>query len=310
MPEIIEIKKYTDFIKKNINNKNLLDIKITGGRYKKHDPFVNYDKFIKLLPLKILDVNSKGKFMYITLENEIYLGITLGLSGGWFFKKNNSDKMIHGLENNKYDNDNNKYDNDNNIVNKYIQTSLKHLNVEFICSSGILYFYDQLSFGTITIFDNNIKINKKLLTLGIDIMNDDTTFKIFKEQIEKNKNLNKEIGNVIVDQKIISGIGNYLRADILWMSKISPFRKVKDICDNELKKIYNNMRLLIWSSYDYEGGIKLNIIKKTDKIPKDYNRIFFVYNQDKDIFDNIIEKDKLYEGSQVRYIYWVKKIQK
>jgi len=220
MPEIIEIKTYTDFIKKNINNKNLLDIKITGGRYKKHGPFANYDIIKQLLPLKIIDVHSKGKFMYISLENDYFLGITLGLSGGWFFKKNNSDKITHGLERNKYDKD---------IVNKYIESSLKHLNVEFICSSGILYFYDQLSFGTITIFENKIKLDKKLKLLGIDIIDDDITFKIFKEQILKDKNLNKEIGNVIVNQKIISGIGNYLRADILWMSKISPFRKVKDI---------------------------------------------------------------------------------
>ena len=223
------------------------------------------------------------------------------MSGGWFFQKNNSEKLIHGFENNKYDKD---------VVNKYIQTSLKHLNVQFICSSGTLYFYDQLSFGTITLFDSSVKINKKLSTLGIDIIDENTTFKIFKEQIEKDKNLNKEIGNVIVDQKIISGIGNYLRADILWMSKISPFRKVKDIDDGELKKIYNNVRLLIWGAYNYDEGIKLNIIKKNDKLPTDYDRVFFVYDQETDIFNNVVEKEKLYEGSQIRYIYWVKNVQK
>jgi formamidopyrimidine-DNA glycosylase len=300
MPEIIEIKKYTDFIKKNLINKKLLDIEINSGRYKKHGPFANYDNIKKHLPLKIIDIVSKGKFMYIALENEIYLGITLGLSGGWFFKKNNSDKMIHGLDSNKYDKD---------VVSKYIQSSLKHLNVEFICSSGILYFYDQLSFGTITVFDSQIKLDKKLSTLGIDIVDTDTTFKIFKEQIEKDKNLNKSIGNVIVNQKIISGIGNYLRADVLWMSKISPFRKVKDISEAELKKIYNNARLLIWGDYDYEQGIKLHIIKKSDKLPQDYDRSFFIYDQDKDIFGNEILKDKLYEGTQIRYIYWVKEVQ-
>ena len=301
MPEIIEIKNYTDFINKNIHNKNLLDIKIINGRYKKHGPFVSYDKIIKLLPLKVLDITSKGKFMYITLENELYIGITLGLSGGWFFKKNNSDKLIHGFDDNKYDKD---------VVSKYIQSSLKHLNVEFICSSGTLYFYDQLSFGSITIFDTKVKIDKKLATIGADIIDESTTFKVFKEQIETDKNLNKEIGNVIVNQKLISGIGNYLRADVLWMSKISPFRKVKDISDNELKKIYNNARLLIWGAYDYEGGIKLNIIKKTDKLPQDYDRPFFIYDQDKDIHDNDVIKEKLFEGSQIRYIYWVKEVQK
>jgi len=32
-----------------------------------------------------------------------------------------------------------------------------------------------------------------------------------------------------MNQKIISGIGNYLCADFLWYSKISAFRKVKDL---------------------------------------------------------------------------------
>ena len=301
MPEIIEIKNYTDFIKKNINHKNLLHIEIKNGRYKKHGPFLNYDKIKKLLPLKIIDVKSKGKFMYIELENENYFGITLGLSGGWFFKKHNSEKMIHGLDSSQYDKD---------VVNRYIQSSLKHLNVEFIFNSGTLYFYDQLSFGSITIFDSLEKLNKKLATIGIDIVDQETTFNIFKEKIMATKNLNKEIGNVIVNQKVISGIGNYLRADLLWMSKISPFRKVKDITDPELKKIYNNARLLIWGAYDYDEGIKQNIIKKTDKLPEDYDREFFIYDQKTDIHDNPVLKEKLYEGSQIRYIYWVKEVQK
>lgn len=300
MPEIIEIKTYTDFIYKNINNKNLLDIKIKNGRYKKHGPFLNYDKLIHLLPLKIINVNSKGKFMYICLENNIYICITLGLSGGWFFKKNNSNEMIHGLSKMKYDKD---------IVNKYIENSLKHINVEFLCSSGILYFYDQLSFGSISIIETEAKLNKKLSTIGVDIMDENTSFKIFKENICETKNLNNEIGNVIVNQKIISGVGNYLRADSLWLSKISPFRKVKNIDENELKKLYHNIRLLIWGSYDYNKGIKLKIINKTDKLPTDYDRAFFIYNEKTDIYDNEVIKELLYEGSQKRYIYWVKNYQ-
>ena len=306
MPEIIEVKNYTDFVKKHINNKNLLNIKITNGRYKKHGPFVNYEKIKKLFPLKIIDVNSKGKFMYITVENNFFICVSLGLSGGWFFKKNNSDesksesKLIHGLNIKKYDKD---------VSNRYIESSLNHLNVEFICDSGILYFYDQLSFGTITVFDNEQQLNKKLSSIGIDIMDTNTTFKIFSDQIKINKNLDKPIGNVIVDQKIISGIGNYLRADSLWLSKISPFRKVINIDDNELLKLYHNLRLLTWGSYNYNKGVKLNIIKKTDKLPTDYNRVFFIYNEDVDIYGNQVLKEKLYEGSQIRYIYWVKKYQ-
>jgi hypothetical protein len=37
MPEIIEIRKYADFIIKNLKNKYIINITILNGRYKKHE---------------------------------------------------------------------------------------------------------------------------------------------------------------------------------------------------------------------------------------------------------------------------------
>jgi formamidopyrimidine-DNA glycosylase len=133
---------------------------------------------------------------------------------------------------------------------------------------------------------------------------------MFETAILKKKNLDKPIGIVLLDQKNISGIGNYLRADCLWLAKISPFRKVKDLSVGDLKKLFYSVRLLIWGSYNYKKAIKLKIIKKSDKLPSDYNRYFFVYDNDKDINGKYVTKEKLYEGSQIRYIYWVKGYQK
>ena len=90
MPEIVEIKKYCDLIKKYCINKKVKTIKILKGRYKKHGKFDGYNDFNKELPLKIVDVNSKGKFIYITFEKDFTLYCTLGLSGGWTYKKKDS----------------------------------------------------------------------------------------------------------------------------------------------------------------------------------------------------------------------------
>jgi formamidopyrimidine-DNA glycosylase len=138
----------------------------------------------------------------------------------------------------------------------------------------------------------------------------DTKLPIFKEQILKPKNLNKPIGNVLMDQKVISGIGNYLRADILWLSKISPFRKVKDLTDKEIERLYKNSILLTWGEYDKKYAMEKGLIKKSDKLPDDYKREFFVYFHDTDIYGNPVIREELYEGSQQRFIYWVKKVQK
>ena len=198
------------------------------------------------------------------------------------------------------------------MQNEWFQRALNHLNVEFITDKKIsFYFYDQLSFGTLKAVDGESNglslLEKKLRELGPDLMDTNTTFEIFKNQIRKKVNDNKPIGNVIVNQKIISGVGNYLRADALWMSKMSPFRKVSDITDKELEILYYSLLSLIWGDYNFKEGKKNGYIKY--KSPDYYKRNFFVYRQEKDINDNLVIKEELYEGSQKRFIYWVKTVQ-
>ena len=300
MPEINEVRQYADFIKSKLKNKNITQVNILNGRYKKHGPFENYSHLIKHLPLKIIDVGTKGKFMFIKFEHDIYLFSTLGLSGGWIFKKSETSKVEHPviLEYLKKEN-----------IDSYMSTSLKHLNVEFKTGHGSLYFYDTLSFGTLKVVDNEKELNKKLNSVGPDIMDELTDFKLFQDAICKPKNLKKVIGIVLMDQKTISGIGNYLRADILWLSKISPFRKVDSLSELELKHIFHNSKVLTWGQYDKKYAIKMKIITKKDKLPSDYKRDFFVYYEQEDVYGNKITKEELYEGSQKRFIYWVKNYQ-
>jgi formamidopyrimidine-DNA glycosylase len=308
MPEIVEVRKTRDFLKKIMKNKYIKSISILKGRYKTHKPFDLYYKIRNNLPLKVLDIKSKGKFMYFILEKDFYIFSTLGLTGGWTYKLNNNNskkitdykfpKLLDYISKENYE--------------KYHKTSINNLNVEFKIkgSDKIVYYYDSLSFGTLKIIDNKEELEKKLNQIGPDIMDDTTTISIFIKQITKKNNLDKYIGNVIMNQKVISGIGNYLRSDILWLSRISPFRKVKDLLEKELETIYNNSRKLTWENYDLKKGIKNKIIQKKDIFPQDFNRNFFVYMCEKDIYNNPVIVEKLYEGSVERKIYWCPKYQK
>jgi formamidopyrimidine-DNA glycosylase len=122
MPEINEIKRYADFLREKLQNKKIEEINILGGRYKTHNAFPLYDELKKQLPIKVIDVKSKGKFMYITLENGFYIFCTLGLAGGWIFKKNN--KYEHAKQ---------------NYGLQFIETATDHLNVEFKIKNGSMY---------------------------------------------------------------------------------------------------------------------------------------------------------------------------
>ena len=304
MPEVMEIRKYADFINGLFSNKKLLEINILHGRYKKHKPFESYRALKNALPLKLQTVKTKGKFIYWEFEKGFYLLNTLGLSGGWAYqsKPNSKYQMPKLLE----------YI-DKEKMEVYLLRSMDHINVEFIFENGSqrekLVFFDMLSFGTLKVIKNYNQLLTKLNTIGPDIMDLDTNEELFKSRIKQKGNLDKEIGVVLLNQKVISGIGNYIRADALWLSKINPWTLVKAMSDNQIKKLFHSLRVITWGNYNRKYAIKNKIINKNDPIPYDYNRDFFVYREDKDIFGNQVEKAELYSGSVKRFIHWVKKYQ-
>ena len=338
MPEVIEVRKFADILSENVIGKTITHINLLKGRYKKK-AFDGYTDLIKALPLKIEAIQTKGKFTYMTFVSDndnkkFYLFNTLGLSGGWTLKSDKKSNFAKCKNCNYIEKEikiekeiENKTEKhiftypsmldyiSKNSETQWIENDLNHLNVEFITNYKNIsfYFYDQLSFGTLKAVDCNTNgetiLEKKLKELGPDLLDDKTTFELFKKQIRKKVNENKAIGNVIVNQKIISGVGNYLRADALWMAKLSPFRKVQDIIDDDLKLLYEAIVALIWGDYNYKFAIKQKYIEPSLKLPHHYNRDFFIYNHTKDIYNNTVTKEQLYEGSQKRFIYWVKTIQ-
>jgi formamidopyrimidine-DNA glycosylase len=328
MPEAVEVRKFADILSSNIIGHKITKINILKGRYTKK-PFEGYNDLIKELPLTVESINTKGKFTYMTLVNGskdesshkiFYLFNTLGLSGGWTLKSNDKTNFAKCNNCNYIKKSSDSIFTYPSLIeyiseegqNEWFQRALNHLNVEFITDRKIsFYFYDQLSFGTLKAIDgtnDNSQLEKKLRELGPDLLDSKITFELFKTQIRKKVNESKPIGNVIVNQKIISGVGNYLRADALWMAKISPFRKVSEINDNDLETLYWSLISLIWGDYNYKEADKKGLIKY--KIPHDYKKDFFVYKQEKDINGNKVHKDELFEGSQKRFIYWIKEVQK
>ena len=350
MPEVIEVRKFADILRTNILGHKITHINILKGRYTKKpfegysdlikalpltiDAINTKGKFTYITLSSTSDTSDTSHTSDISKNNQkktFYLFITLGLSGGWTIKGKKKtdfakcDKCNYMEQNINLQNSIYTYPTIMEYIteenqNEWFQKALYHLNVEFITDKKTkdnshisFYFYDQLSFGTLKAIDANKDVSRnilenKLRELGPDLMDSKTTFEVFRKQIRKKVNDNKEIGNVIVNQKIISGVGNYLRADALWMSKLSPFRKISKISDKELEILYFSIVSLIWGDYNYKEGKKNGYIKY--KIPNEYKRNFFVYKQETDINGNIVKKEELFEGSQKRFIYWVKEVQK
>ena len=268
MPEGPEVKRQVDYLSK-YQNKILTNITINSGRYKKHKPFDNYQRLVDSLPLKIKEINCKGKFIYIIFENQMVLFNTLGMTGYWSNKSN-----------------------------------VKHNNLTFLFDKlkTPLYFNDYRNFGTFK-YQNLDELNKKLNQLGPDILQDYNNFEEFEKRVNKKRN-SPEIGKVLLDQKIVSGCGNYLRAEVLYHAKISPYRGTDDLQTKELKLIWNYLTKIGWIFYDYQKAINKKIIKKNDKLIKIYidfdtyndsyyHHNFLIYNNQTDPYNNTVIKELL-----------------
>lgn len=212
MPELVEVYYFVEQIKKKIGDAILRNIIIQSGKYSRKAP-VGYDKLKKMLPLKIIEYGTKGKFIYIKLEDDVSIWITLGLTGELLLEED------------------------------------KHSHLIFQTNNGNFYFDDPRNFGTIKVVFSQSELDKKLHSLGPDPMKENLGKKEFIEIMRKKKNQHKEIANAIVDQKVIAGIGNYLRAEILYHARINPFKEVKTLSDDELGRIWEAMNMVISASF-------------------------------------------------------------
>lgn len=115
----------------------------------------------------------------------------------------------------------------------------------------------------------------------------------------KNKRIeNKWVFDFLLEQKHVSGIGNYLCNEILYASKISPFRKLKDITEDEIILIFDNSLDIIYRSYLDQGPTNGYFANGKFQLK--------VYQKDFDPLGNVVIKDT---QSAKRTIHYVPAIQ-
>lgn len=289
MPEVVEVYVTREYLNKVAKNKVVHDIIVHSGRYID----TGFPLFKGLNKPKITKIGSKGKFMWIELDDgnkKLYLLNTYGLTGGWSTKKD------------------------------------KYVRVELVLGSKSIYYYDKLGFGTIELGDA-MMLSKKLNSLAADILLTNFTEDIFYNKIMALKNKKMPIITLLMDQKkLFSGIGNYLGAEILYHAKIDPHSTVNNISKNKAlcnilsKSIkYITKLSLLKSDIGYlselDDDFKLFIteLRKTIivhpdiKLKKKAYFEFNVYNQEVDPLGNPITKSKIIKS---RTTYWCPAIQK
>ena len=191
------------------------------------------DEFKKeIIGQKILDVTTRGKFIKILLDKDVLL-IHLRMEGKFFFRKKGD-------------------------------TIVKHEHVEFVLDDDISFrYHDVRKFGKMYLIPKEMVDKVKPLNeLGYEF--DDS--KLTKEYLyEKIHNKKLPIKTVLLDQSIITGIGNIYDDEILFRSKISPYRKANEVSLDECAEIIKNTRLVL-SEAIKKGGTTIKSFTSSEGV--------------------------------------------
>jgi len=60
----------------------------------------------------------------------------------------------------------------------------------------------------------------------------------------------REVGDALLDQRLVAGIGNMWKAEALWHARVSPWRPLRDVSDDELRTVLETSARLMRGRLD------------------------------------------------------------
>jgi formamidopyrimidine-DNA glycosylase len=277
IPEGPEVKLSADLIRPLLVGKRVINA-FPGktSRYASSNP-EGFAKFLDALSngvVRVDKVEVKGKFMYWTFSNGWFLMNTFGMSGQWS------------------------------------PTEGKHPSFGFylgedpLGSFDTMYFNDPRHFGTVKFTSNAKDLADKLDELGWDplAMPVQKNLPWIKQQLKKTS---KSIAEVLMDQGVFTGVGNYIRAEALYLSKLSPWRQSNLLTDDEVELLCKSIVSVMEESYQHQGAT-IHTYKTAYGEEGRYSTLFKVYGQKKDPMGLKVIKQ---QTPDKRSIHWCPEVQ-
>lgn len=240
------------------------------------------------LPVLVEKVYSHGKLIILESLNgdgeKIFLIYHLGMSGLFRYNKNKGKHSNLWLKFGRK-------------VDEYYEEKKR------------IYFDDSRKFGSFSVYKDLKDLMKKngpclfaaaSLKYGTDaiVSNKASTLEIWLSTLNNKRIQNKPICEFLLEQKHVSGVGNYIRAECLYIAKIHPERKLKDLSNDEKVLLYEKTLEVIYLSWKSKGPSSGYIEGGCFRLQ--------VYSQEKDPFNNPVET---YTDSKNRTMHYVPNVQ-
>ncbi|MGM0629161.1 MAG: bifunctional DNA-formamidopyrimidine glycosylase/DNA-(apurinic or apyrimidinic site) lyase [Patescibacteria group bacterium] len=250
MPELPEVHTTVELLKKSTTGLKIKDVwSDYDSEYysgKKNIKDREYFKEFKraVINKEILNVTRKGKNVLIHLSDDLTILTHMKMTGHFLYGKynkttNKEEKRTFGSwaaeEAGPLSED---------PFNRFI-------HLVFTLSNGKhLTLSDARKFATVFAFQNSSP-PKAITDLGPDALDRSFTFSSFLNRLPHASQ--KNVKQVLLDQKIVSGIGNIYSDELLWRAGVHPESTVSSLNRQSLYGIYDSMKIILREGINLKG---------------------------------------------------------
>lgn len=230
MPELPEVETIKRELARKIVGQVIRAVKIDWPKAVLPASVHDFEKIV--VGKKVTALNRRAKMLIISLSGGIDLVVHLKMTGQLILLPKNG-RVISGGH-----------------PTEDLQTPGRHTRLTFFLGNGdTLFFNDLRKFGWIRILDE--KLRRYIQTeVGIEPLSKEFSAEFFHKTITHYPN--RTIKQVMLDQKIVAGIGNIYADEAAHLSGIMPSRKIKGLRKNEIVDLHRNI----------VGVLKLSVAKK------------------------------------------------
>ena len=153
----------------------------------------------------------------------------------------------------------------------------KHTHVTFELEKGTLYYNDTRMFGYLLYYKNtkSFEFENHFKLLGLEPLSPQFTSKYFSSELKEKKG---KIKAVLMDQKIVTGLGNIYADESLFEARIRPDRNPSSLSTPEVNKLYKAIVRIIRRAIKV-GGSSVATYRLLDDTRGNYAREHKVYGK-------------------------------
>lgn len=278
MPELPEVETVRRVLKSWLIGKKIVKCFVI---YPRMITNINKDEFIKRVEGQtITDVGRRGKYLLIKLENDVIVS-HLRMEGKYHFgyfgeRKDNDDQGDYYFSPAV-----------NDIKNK-------HVHIVFLLDDNRVLMYDDVrKFGTMDLIKKDDLYDvPPLVNLGADANSDDVDANFL---FKKFKGLKATIKQALLNQELLSGLGNIYVDEVLFLAKIMPTMSANKVSLDDIKLILEKSKIVLNKAIEL-GGSTIRSYHAANGVDGKFQNELYVYgraNQKCKFCDEMIVKIKV-----------------